>query len=65
MQITNTKNVAIATKKSERTIQHWEQIGKLPAGLPIQKRTVWPLETIREWLIVNMPDADFSALNTN
>jgi len=67
MQFTTPRTIAAATKtsvkpKTERTIQHWAKIGKLPQPLPIKNRTVWQTSTIRDWLIVNMPDADLSAL---
>ncbi len=48
--------------KTERTIQHWAKIGKLPQPLPVKNRTIWPVQTIRDWLIVNMPDADLTVL---
>ena len=67
MQFTTPRNIAAATNatntpKTTRTIQHWASSGKLPPALPIKNRTVWMLETIRDWLLVNMPDADLSAL---
>lgn len=67
MQFTTPRNIAAATNatntpKTTRTIQHWANIGKLPPALPIKKRTVWPVQTIRDWLLVNMPDADLTAL---
>jgi len=67
MQFTTPRNIAAATKtsakpKTERTIQHWANIGKLPPALPIKNRTIWHVQIIRDWLIVHMPDADLSAL---
>lgn len=67
MQFTTPRNIAAATNatttpKTTRTIQHWANVGKLPPALPIKHRTVWPVQTIRDWLIVHMPDADLSAL---
>ena len=69
MQFTTPRTIAAATKtsvkpKTERTIQHWAKIGKLPQPLPVKNRTIWTLDTIRDWLIVNMPDADLTALES-
>jgi hypothetical protein len=50
------------TGSAQRTIQHWAKIGKLPQPLPVKNRTIWTLDTIRDWLIVHMPDADLTAL---
>jgi len=63
MQIIDTQQLSRATGKAQRTIQLWQQQGKLPQPLPVKNRTVWTLDTIRDWLIVNMPDADLSALD--
>jgi len=62
MQITDTQRLSRATGKAQRTIQHWANIGKLPPALPVKNRTIWTLDTIRDWLIVHMPDADLTAL---
>jgi len=62
MQIIDTQQLSRATGKAQRTIQAWEQQGKLPPSLPVKNRTIWPAQTIRDWLIVNMPSADLSAL---
>lgn len=62
MQITDTQRLSRATGKAQRTIQHWEKTGKLPPALPVKNRTIWPAQTIRDWLIVHMPDTDLSAL---
>jgi predicted DNA-binding transcriptional regulator AlpA len=62
MQIIDTQQLSLATGKAQRTIQHWANIGKLPPSLPVKNRTIWPAQTIRDWLIVNMPDADLTAL---
>lgn len=62
MQIIDTKRLSLVTGKAQRTIQAWEQQGKLPPSLPVKNRTIWTLDTIRDWLIVNMPDADLTAL---
>ena len=67
MQFTTPRNIAAATNatntpKTTRTIQHWAKIGKLPQPLPVKNRTIWPAQTIRDWLIVHMPAADLSAL---
>ena len=67
MQFTTPRNIAAATNttntpKTTRTIQHWAKIGKLPQPLPVKNRTIWTLGTIRDWLIVHMPDADLTAL---
>ena len=69
MQFTTPRNIAAATQntanpKTERTIQHWAKIGKLPQPLPVKNRTIWPAQTIRDWLIVHMPDADLTALES-
>ncbi len=60
MQIIDTQQLSLVTGKAQRTIQHWEKTGKLPPALPIKNRTVWTLDTIRDWLIVHMPDADLA-----
>ena len=62
MQIIDTQQLSKATGKAQRTIQAWEKTGKLPPSLPVKNRTVWPLDTIRDWLLVNMPDADLAKL---
>lgn len=62
MQIIDTKRLSLVTGKAQRTIQAWEQQGKLPPSLPVKNRTVWTLDTIRDWLLVNMPDADLAKL---
>jgi predicted DNA-binding transcriptional regulator AlpA len=62
MQIIDTQQLSLVTGKAQRTIQHWEKTGKLPPALPIKNRTVWQLDTIRDWLLVNMPDADLAKL---
>ena len=62
MQIIDTRQLSRATGKAQRTIQAWEQQGKLPPSLPVKNRTIWPAQTIRDWLIVHMPDADLTAL---
>lgn len=67
MQFITARNIAAATKttdkpKTERTIQHWAKQGKLPPSLPVKNRTIWTLDTIRNWLIIHMPDADLTAL---
>jgi len=62
MQIIDTRQLSRATGKAQRTIQHWAKNGKLPPALPVKNRTVWPLDTIRNWLIIHMPDA-LSALD--
>ena len=62
MQITDTQRLSRATGKAQRTIQAWEQQGKLPPSLPVKNRTIWTLDTIRDWLLVNMPDADLAKL---
>ena len=62
MQIIDTQQLSLVTGKAQRTIQHWEKTGKLPPALPVKNRTVWPAQTIRDWLIVHMPDADLTAL---
>lgn len=62
MQIIDTQQLSLVTGKAQRTIQHWEKTGKLPPALPVKNRTIWPLDTIRDWLIVHMPDADLAKL---
>ena len=67
MHFVTPRTIAAATKttdkpKTERTIQHWAKIGKLPQPLPVKNRTIWPVQTIHDWLIVHMPAADLSAL---
>ena len=62
MQIIDTKRLSLVTGKAQRTLQAWEKQGKLPPSLPVKNRTIWTLDTIRDWLIVHMPDADLSAL---
>lgn len=62
MQIIDTQQLSLVTGKSQRTIQHWEKTGKLPPPLPVKNRTIWPAQTIRDWLIVHMPDADLAKL---
>ncbi|MFA9203613.1 MAG: helix-turn-helix transcriptional regulator [Flavobacteriales bacterium] len=62
MQIIDTQQLSRATGKAQRTIQLWQQQGKLPQPLPVKNRTIWTLDTIRDWLIVHMPAADLSAL---
>jgi predicted DNA-binding transcriptional regulator AlpA len=62
MQIIDTQQLSQATGKAQRTIQLWQQQGKLPQPLPVKNRTIWPAQTIRDWLIVHMPDADLTAL---
>ena len=67
MHFVTPRNIAAATQntanpKTERTIQHWANIGKLPPSLPVKNRTIWTLDTIRDWLLVNMPDADLTKL---
>lgn len=62
MQIIDTSQLSRATGKALRTIQAWEQQGKLPPSLPVKNRTIWTLDTIRDWLLVNMPDADLTVL---
>jgi len=62
MQIIDTKRLSLVTGKAQRTLQAWEQQGKLPPSLPVKNRTIWTLDTIRDWLIIYMPDADLSAL---
>lgn len=62
MQIIDTQQLSLVTGKAQRTIQHWEKIGKLPPSLPVKNRTIWPAQTIRDWLIVHMPDADLTVL---
>ena len=62
MQIIDTQRLSLVTGKAQRTIQAWEQQGKLPPSLPVKNRTIWPAQTIRDWLIVHMPDADLLAL---
>ena len=62
MQIIDTKRLSLVTGKAQRTIQAWEQQGKLPPSLPVKNRTIWTLDTIRDWLLVNMPDADLAKL---
>lgn len=62
MQIIDTQQLSLVTGKAQRTIQHWEKQGKLPPSLPVKNRTIWPLDTIRDWLLVNMPDADLAKL---
>ena len=62
MQIIDTRQLSLVTGKAQRTIQAWEQQGKLPPSLPVKNRTIWTLDTIRDWLIVHMPDADLTAL---
>ena len=62
MQIIDTRQLSLVTGKAQRTIQAWEKQGKLPPSLPVKNRTVWQTSTIRDWLIVHMPDADLSAL---
>lgn len=62
MQIIDTQRLSLVTGKAQRTIQAWEQQGKLPPSLPVKNRTIWTLDTIRDWLIVHMPAADLSAL---
>ena len=62
MQIIDTQQLSLVTGKAQRTIQAWEKTGKLPPALPVKNRTIWPLDTIRDWLIVHMPDADLTAL---
>ena len=64
MQIIDTQQLSLVTGKAQRTIQHWEKIGKLPQPLPVKNRTIWPAQTIRDWLIVHMPDADLTALQS-
>ena len=62
MQIIDTQQLSLVTGKAQRTIQAWEQQGKLPPSLPVKNRTIWPAQTIRDWLLVNMPDADLAKL---
>lgn len=62
MQIIDTQQLSLVTGKAQRTIQAWEKQGKLPPSLPVKNRTIWPVQTIRDWLIVNMPDADLAKL---
>ena len=62
MQIIDTKRLSLVTGKAQRTIQAWEKQGKLPPSLPVKNRTIWTLDTIRDWLIIHMPDADLTAL---
>lgn len=62
MQIIDTQQLSRATGKAQRTLQAWEQQGKLPESLPVKNRTIWTLDTIRDWLIIHMPDADLTAL---
>ena len=62
MQIIDTQQLSLVTGKAQRTIQHWEKTGKLPPALPVKNRTIWPAQTIRDWLLVNMPDADLAKL---
>ena len=62
MQIIDTQQLSLVTGKAQRTIQAWEKTGKLPPALPVKNRTIWPLDTIRDWLLVNMPDADLAKL---
>jgi len=62
MQIIDTQQLSLVTGKAQRTIQHWEKTGKLPPALPVKNRTIWPVQTIRDWLLVNMPDADLAKL---
>jgi len=62
MQIIDTQQLSLVTGSAQRTIQHWAKIGKLPQPLPVKNRTIWPAQTIRDWLIVHMPAADLSAL---
>ena len=62
MQIIDTKRLSLVTGKAQRTLQAWEKQGKLPPSLPVKNRTIWPAQTIRDWLIVHMPDADLTAL---
>lgn len=62
MQIIDTQQLSRVTGKAKRTIQSWEQQGKLPPSLPVKNRTIWTLDTIRNWLIIHMPDADLTAL---
>jgi predicted DNA-binding transcriptional regulator AlpA len=62
MQIIDTQQLSRATGKAQRTLQAWEQQGKLPPSLPVKNRTIWTLDTIRDWLIVHMPNADLAAL---
>ena len=62
MQIIDTQRLSLVTGKAKRTLQAWEQQGKLPPSLPVKNRTIWTLDTIRNWLIIHMPDADLTAL---
>ena len=62
MQIIDTQQLSLVTGKAQRTIQYWEKTGKLPPALPVKNRTIWPAQTIRDWLLVNMPDADLAKL---
>ena len=62
MKIVDTQQLSRVTGKAKRTIQSWEQQGKLPPSLPVKNRTIWMLDTIRNWLIIHMPDADLTAL---
>lgn len=62
MQLIDTSQLSKATGKAQRTLQAWEKLGKLPPSLPVKNRTVWQTSTIRDWLIIHMPDADLSAL---
>ena len=64
MQIIDTQQLSLVTGKAQRTIQLWEAMGKLPPSLPIKHRTIWPVQTIHDWLLVNMPDADLTALES-
>ena len=62
MQLTNTQQLSACLDRPQRTIQYWAQIGKLPTPLPLKRRTVWLTDTILDWILVNAPDADLSAL---
>ena len=62
MQIIDTQQLSLVMGTAQRTIQHWAKIGKLPQPLPVKNRTIWTLDTIRDWLLVNMPDADLAKL---
>jgi len=41
MQIIDTRQLSLVTGKAQRTIQAWEQQGKLPPALPVKNRTIW------------------------
>jgi predicted DNA-binding transcriptional regulator AlpA len=65
MDLYTSEQLAKLLNKSHRTIQRHARNGNLPQPLELKARTVWQLSTIRDWLLINAPHADLSALNTN